>query len=123
MLRFLDGPAAGKTLMCVRAPKYLRVVRDTTGAWDALDQLSDTPELGEAIFAYCLEGKAGSVHLQLSGPGGRGRRCRWEQTGDYRLCPEQPAYAVMRDTESWRRWAQEQDARERATADKGVTDG
>ncbi len=52
MLTFLDGPAAGLSLLCARAPLLIRVVRSPSGRFDALDQVGDAPEFGERIFVY-----------------------------------------------------------------------
>lgn len=103
MVQFLDGPAQGVRLMLARAPIYLRVVRNHVGEWNALDQPDDTPEAGEAIFAYRRVGEAGSLHLDRRNK--RGRRVgEWYQTGEYRVL-EQPDDATLRDTEAWRAWA------------------
>lgn len=105
MLRFLDGPAAGKTLTCTRAPIYLRVVEDADGTFDALDQLTDVPEPGERIHVYRMAEDHGMVHYD--GRDKQGRRFgRTEQCADYRLNPEQPDDATVRDTALWRAWCQ-----------------
>lgn len=116
MLEFLDGPAAGVRLSCQRAPLLLRVVRSPEvaaaigGGWDALDQLTDTPADDEEIWVYQKTEDHGAMHLQCAGPGGRGRRCRWEEFADYRLYPTQPDAATLRDTVLWRAWAESQRA-------------
>ncbi len=98
MTHFIDGPAAGQTLMLKRAPLYLRVV-EKNGAWDALDQLEDTPDPAEKIYAYERVGKPGQVHInQGSGRGG------WFTMAEYSLVADQPGDVVMRDPESWRKW-------------------
>lgn len=110
MITFTNGPAAGVSLSCVRAPLYLRVVRSRTGEWDALDQISDTPKATETITAYRRVGSAGSMHLSYSTPSGpvAGRS---GAIAEYELCAEQPSDEVARDNEAWRNWATEQNAK------------
>lgn len=104
MLKFLDGPAQNVTLCCARAPRFLRVTRSRKGQFDALDQLTDTPEPGEVLYAYEKAEDHGVVHYD--GRDKQGRRFgRWEEVADYRLCTEQPSDAVMRDRKQWAAWA------------------
>jgi len=56
MTRFLDGPAAGKTLSLSYAPMYLRVVIDPKGNVDALDAPDDSPRPGEIVHLYRRHG-------------------------------------------------------------------
>lgn len=106
MIRFIDGPAQGCQGFCLqRAPLYLRVVQSAEGEWDALDQPGDSPREGETVHAYLRVGPAGSVHVQRSGPGGRGRQCSWYATGEYVLVAPQPDQDVLRDTTAWQEWA------------------
>lgn len=104
MLTFSGGPADGVTLDLGRAPLFLRVVVGPGGV-DALDQLDDAPSPAESISVYRRNGEVGRVHLQMAGPGGRGRRCRWELCGEYAFMDEQPDDATLRDQASWREWA------------------
>jgi hypothetical protein len=107
VIRFLDGPGRGHAdgLGLRRVPVYLRVVCNrTTGKWDALDQPGDRPADDEAIYAYCREGKVGSLHIDGRDKNGR-RFGRWYATADYRLCDPQPDDATLRDAERWRAWA------------------
>ncbi len=107
MTRFLDGPAAGQLLMLKRAPVFLRVVQDRGGKWDALDQLSDTPQPGETVTIYRkVFGSGGSAFVD-----GRDLKTgkRWGglfQSGDYRVVAEQPAAEVTRDTAKWQEWCE-----------------
>lgn len=63
MVKLLDGPATGQTLMLHRAPLLMRVTRDRAGRWDALDNPDDTVSLEETVFVYRRTGTAGTVHL------------------------------------------------------------
>lgn len=44
MITFKDGPAAGVSLACARAPIYLRGVQSRTGDWDALRKAMEVAE-------------------------------------------------------------------------------
>ena len=105
MTRFLDGPAQGETLMLRRAPILLRVTRDPMGNFDGLDQLEHTPEANETLFAYRRQGKPSICHIQKGGKSGR-REGGWYEYAEYKLEPEQPSDAVMRDNAAWQKWAQ-----------------
>jgi hypothetical protein len=100
MIRFLDGPMAGKSLACKRAPLFLRVVKDgNDGTFDALDQLHDRPSLVESITVYERVTKPMNVHVNARGASG------WYQLADYHLVTPPPADADVRDTRRWRDWA------------------
>jgi hypothetical protein len=101
MTLFLDGPAAGKTLMLTRAPHYLRAVQGVTGDWDALDQLTDTPHPGETVVAYEMVSGPRSMHVCS-----RGKKAvsGWFQGGDYRVVADQPTDEQLRSTDAWRAW-------------------
>lgn len=98
---FLDGPASGQRMMLRRAPVFLRVTQ-RHGKFDALDQLDDTPEPGEAIRVYILTAAPTAMHILIRGKnksaGG------WYFSGVYRLAGEQPDDAVLRDNHRWRAW-------------------
>lgn len=101
MTRFVDGPAAGKTLLLKRAPLFLRAVQTASGEWDALDQLDDEPQAGEHIYVYQRSGPPLRAHINF------GRRgCGFFEGGEYRLAAAQPPDDVLRDRVSWRAWAQ-----------------
>lgn len=100
MIRFIDGPAAGETLLLKRAPMFLRVVQDPTGKWDALDQPGDTPKPDERIHAYVIKGRAGVCHINKRGPGSG-----FYASAEYRFVTNQPVEPVMRNTARWRGWA------------------
>lgn len=110
MIRFLDGPAAGKSLVLRRAPLFLRVVQAPGGRLDALDQLSDEPQAGERVYVYVKAEDRGHVHLLMSPRSASG----WYAMADYRLHAEQPTDNEARDTERWRAWAMAQRDKERA---------
>ena len=107
MLRFIDGPAAGRTLMCARAPVFLRVV-ESEGKFDALDQLQDTPEPFERIHVYVKASDDGTIHLDYTDRNSGRRRGRWERCASYRHHTPQPDDATARATASWRTWCEEQ---------------
>lgn len=98
MTRFVDGPAAGVTLMLRRAPLYLRAVRDAKGEWDALDQLTDAAEPDETIVVYRREGEPTWCHVCRVKGGGVFRG------GTYRVVDPQPDDRLVRYTTAWREW-------------------
>jgi len=100
-VRFLDGPAEGTVLTLERAPWFLRVVIDSSGTVDALDQVHDRPKPSEAIHVQLRQGKPSSYHV-LCTP-----RCLsgWHLAADYRLYERQPSDAEARDEHAWREWA------------------
>lgn len=114
MIRFLDGLAAGVILELTRAPIFLRVVRDTAGQWDALDQLGDMPAAGETIHVYVKAADRGTVHVQAQDRRGR-RVCRWLASATYRQFEQQPDDATARDTTAWRTWCAARQAERLAT--------
>src|SRR5574340_877689 len=102
MTRFLDGPAAGQTLMLRSAPGLLRVTfcvdEKNKEKWDALDQREDTPRRNERVFAYEREGAAGAAFID--GPGMHGVYA----VASYRAVLNPPEDSVMRDNITWRKW-------------------
>lgn len=111
MMHFHGGPAHEASLGLSRAPLFLRVVIDQAGKVDALDQLEDRPRAGEMVYVYRRTGDVTHVHLQMAGPGGRGRRCRWELFAQYQIHEHQPSEATLRDQHRWQEWAQTEAAR------------
>ena len=72
MIRFTDGPAAGRTLMLQRAPLFLRVTYDPNRLkWDALDPLTDTPIAPEQITVYRRVGEPSAAYLDWTENGRR----------------------------------------------------
>lgn len=112
MIRLLDGPAGGQSLACKRAPRLLRVVQDTNGTFDALDQLHDTPSLVERITVYERVTKPFTVHVNAGRHGGSG----WYQVADYRVVTPPPHDAEVRSTGAWRAWATAYQQKERVTS-------
>jgi hypothetical protein len=111
MLKFLDGPAVGQTLMCARAPLFLRVTKKGD-VWDALDQIGEEPAKDEEVLVYIqVGGKPGSVHY--SGVGKDGKKFgRTEQVADYKaydpsILGTGPDDVTVRDTKAWQAWATE----------------
>lgn len=109
MTTFEDGPAKGQALMLKRAPVFLRVThvpQKVHEAWDALDQPDDEPRASEQLFTYVLtEGGFGFVHIKASKGGG------FYKLASYKLWPNQPTDAEMRDTAKWRAWCKANDPR------------
>lgn len=115
MTRFIDGPAAGQTLMIKRSPIFLRVTRTKTPlragqtiVFAALDAPDDTPAAGEELFCYraTSDKPQGNVHLRLSGKAKRASG--FYPMGEYALYPDQPPDEVMRDNARWQAWCKEQ---------------
>lgn len=104
MIRFANGPAAGKILQLRRAPYFLRVVISPRGNVDALDQLEDEPRPRERIHVYRRHGEAHAYHLKSSCPSVTG----FYVEAAYLYHGDQPADAVLRDTQKWRAWAIDQ---------------
>jgi hypothetical protein len=105
---FDDGPAFGVTLSLARQPRYLRVTSKGT-EWDALDQLADTPEPGETVYAYAKHGQPFTAHVDF-GRRRRGEpRSAWISIVRYRMVRFQPDEATMRDNEAWRAWCLRQE--------------
>lgn len=102
MAQFLDGPAAGVSLLLNRAPYFLRAVVDSKGNWDALDQGDDLPKPDETIYVYrILVATASRFHLCSRGRGGV--PSGWYTEGQYKLVELQPSQEILRrDFDAWR---------------------
>ena len=114
MTTLVDGPAANVILNLRRSPLFLRVVQNRISKeWDALDQLDDIPKPTETIVAYRLLSNDGCMHLLIRGKykkaGG------WYPVSSYGVVEQQPDDATMRDTEKWRAWCAEENARNPVT--------
>lgn len=107
MSTFVDGPAAGVTLMFQRGPLYLRVVHGPKG-WDALDQLEDAPAVHETVHVYRRVGESRRAHLLYRGRG-KNQASGWYEFADYRHVADVDG-EQLRDNSSWRAWAREQAA-------------
>jgi hypothetical protein len=101
---FDDGPARGQTLELRRSPRFLRVCRSPDLTFDALDQLEDTPKPEETLIAY---EKAGTSRGFVEYRGKDRHKSGPFQVVRYRMIPDQPDDATMRDGEAWRRWCVE----------------
>jgi hypothetical protein len=112
MIRFRIGPADGKILELRRAPLFLRVVVDSDGTVDALDQLDDEPKPTETIHVYRRDGEAGRGIACT-----RGKGCVPFVTADYIYHHEQPTDDEARNRERWVDWATKQ--AEAMTANQG----
>lgn len=101
MMRFKDGPAAGVTLSCHgRTPLMLRVVQNSRGEWDALNEIEDTPKPDERIYVYIIASPPGWMHVSY-----RPRSRSYSgSTSEYKLWPEQPAEAHVRGNKAWQAW-------------------
>ena len=105
MIEFVDGPAAGVKLRLRRAPILLRAVRSARGAWDALDQLDDTPREGESITVYLRATEVGWMHILVRG---KNRAAGGVYlTARYRVLQEQPEQDQVRETVDWWAWVEE----------------
>lgn len=93
--------------MLKRNPKYLRVVKaaGTSGEWDALDQVTDSPSKDETVYAYEMAEHLGSAHINRGG--GRGG---FYPMSNYKLCADQPQDGQMRDRELWVAWCEWREA-------------
>jgi hypothetical protein len=114
--RFHDGPAKGQSLSLVRSPLFLRVCHCPAGAWDACDLPDDSPQPGEAVYAYRLVGGPTRGMLDYTDAKTGRRNGRPFVMAEYAYCPDQPGEATMRDNESWRAWClarQKEEARAR----------
>lgn len=100
MTHFLDGPAKGKRLMLQRAPMFLRVT-ECGAEFDALDLWNDSARPEEKLHCYRLFENNGVAFVD--GSKFRGR-CT---IASYRLFPDPPEDAVMRDNGAWTKWATE----------------
>lgn len=96
MTHFADGPAKGQVLMLKRSVLFLRVTQ-AGGAFDALDRVEDSARPGETLFAYQNTGRMRGIAC-TRGKGG----CY--PIAEYRLCPNQPEDAIMRDNAAWHGW-------------------
>lgn len=101
MTKFLDGPAAGKTLMLKCAPMLLRVT-EAGGNFDALDRHTDEPRFDEVLTLYRLKEQQGSCHVRYGG--NKKHISGFYPMATYELHPEQPADAIMRDPKLWAEW-------------------
>jgi len=103
MIRFSDGPAAEQLLMLKRAPLFLRVTLHTLKQeWNALDQLADKPEPGEAIFVYRRVGEPS--YAMIDWTEGRRRVGGKFAAATYAYVAQQPDDATLRNTEKWQAW-------------------
>ena len=113
MIKLLNGPAAGVFLDCKRAPRYLRVVESPEMAtpnhrWDALDQLSDTPEPHETIHVYqwVKHVDMGPVHIDGVRNGRRFAQWMSSAADHYRHLGwlSEELRESFRDNAAWRAW-------------------
>lgn len=129
MVTIKDGPAAGATLMLQRAPRLLRVTVKIPAAAalfdpvtqrppgatarlaaagftapradvDALDQVDDVAEPGEAIHVYRRGRYDGRMHLN----GGTPARSGFYAVAEYWHLPDVDGEA-LRDRDAWQTWA------------------
>lgn len=112
MIDFQDGPAKDKILELLRMPMplFLRVVRDSKGVIDALDQLDDTPAEDEELFAYVKIKDNGTVHIDCRDKKGK-RFGRWYNPCTYALHEPQPDQQTMRDSAAWQTWCKDEYAK------------
>lgn len=110
---FLDGPAAGVTLLLARAPQFLRAVHSARGGWDALDDVADRPKRTERITVYRRLGPVSFAFVDYCTPGGRRRGSRVAEAR-YGLVRPQPPESQVRDNNAWRQWCRDQSSPEEA---------
>lgn len=103
MTTFKNGPADGQTLMLKRTPIYLRVtLKQKAGKIiaDALNEIGDTPQDDEELFAYIVTARpVAHVHMNC----GRGRGGFFPIV-QYTFIEEQPSDEIMRDQAAWEKW-------------------
>lgn len=100
---FADGPAKGQRLSLQRSPILLRVV-NVGDHWDALDQLDDQASSNETITVYVLAAAPGVCFIDGRDPKTGRRFGERRSMGTYKLLPEQPEDAILRDNALWREW-------------------
>lgn len=89
-IAILDGPAAGFKATARAAPTWLRVVINSTGNPDLLNEPTDYPSDDERVYGYRqVEGTWNQVFVR---PGGR------YESADYRHVPELDG---LRSRERW----------------------
>lgn len=101
MTKFQDGPAKGQTLMLQRTPFFLRVT-EAGGKFDALNQLTDTARPEEKLYCYRMDAHLGNAHVRMTKGGG------FYWMVEYRMQPEQPHDATLRDNAAWAAWCESQ---------------
>lgn len=107
MITFNDGPAHGVHLFLERAPFFLRVVVESNGVWDALDQPGDRPSDGETIAAYWIRPERIGRAFYDGTRGGR--RTGWSSMcATYEYFVPQPSDCAMRTNERWVIWCDNQ---------------
>jgi hypothetical protein len=108
MSTFFGGRAEGVNLSLRRSPWLLRVVEDSKGQFDALDQLDDAPKPHEKIYVYkrvseVMEGFIDGVDSRGRRTGSSFSSATYKYLGD----DMQPDDGVMRDAARWQEWCQE----------------
>ena len=101
MIEIHDGPAAGRTFACRRAPTWLRVTHSTGEGWDALDAIDDEPRPDEQIHVYRLTRRGAGVFVCTRGS--RSSAGGFYPDATYAHVPDIDGEAV-RDTLAWRQW-------------------
>lgn len=102
MSRFLDGHIAGTDVTHSRAPLFLRVVVDRSGAIDVLDQIDDAPREDESVLVYQQVPGTRSQSFACARSGGLSSHT---ESADYTYRHDVDAIK-MRDNDEWRRWAE-----------------
>lgn len=103
MTRFLDGPAAGKTLTLRNSPELLRVTIDRiTGEVDALDAREDSPKATEALHVYKLRNIEQLNAIVCTR--GKGGSRSFSKIANYVIYTVQPPQEVMQSPMDWGDW-------------------
>lgn len=100
---FINGPAQRTVLNLERIPKFLRVVIDSNGAVDALDQPDDEPRESEKVYAYRSIFQIRGFICKVKGHKG----CMQFQNAQYRMLVMQPEESILRSGKLWRKWVEE----------------
>ncbi len=118
MITFLGGPAEGVAngLCLRRAPLFLRVTcKGVPHVWDALDQIADNPECGEAVFVYRLVSEVTQIHLRRARPHTSG----FFVAATYQFHEPQPDEDTKRGIRLWQQWATAEAEKVRALPSEG----
>ena len=109
MLRLIDGPVKG-VFMCRRAPIFLRAVIGVDAHMDCLDQIGDSPDVGETVYVYeSIDGikhNPSMIHVNARSKGGR-NVSGYYAAAEYKWIEDAPGERLRQDSE-WAAWVVEQ---------------
>jgi hypothetical protein len=105
-VRFTNGPAREALLQLERTPRFLRVVQNDAGSWDALDKPNDTVRPDEKIYVYALDREPCVVYVDYTERGRRvGKRIC---VASYSYYAVQPIEDILANNEKWQQWCVEE---------------